>query len=271
MSDTNSCQPCCATPDISNIPGPQGDPGDDGADGTNGLNAFTISTANTTIPAVGNDVLASVADSSWCAIGQEVFFSDGTHIGHFSVASKPDTSSVSLTFLGETGDGSPGDVIATGATLTPSGIPGTDGADGFAVTADIDASVGGSQALDTTTNTQVLGKSLTLAASAGKTYLLFARCRFDYNGATFAANQIINFKIRRTNNTASDVADAVGNLQTQIITTKSYTAGEIAIIGVPYTSAGVSDTIEPMASVDVLPSAGSVDAVECSITAVELT
>lgn len=272
MADTLLCVPqCCSTPQPVNVPGVQGEKGDPGTNGTNGINAFTLTTADFVIPAINNNVTIQVANSSWAAIGQNIFISDGTNLGNFSVVSIPNTNSITVQFLGYTNDSAPGATISSGAIVSPAGQKGADGTNGFTVAGAIDAAVGGSQALTTTPNTQVLGKTLTLAGAAGKTYLLFARCRFDYAAATFAANQLINFKLRRTNNTAADVANAVGNLETQIITTKTFTAGEIAIIAIPYTTQGVSDVIQPMASIDSLPGAGAVNAVECSITAVELT
>jgi hypothetical protein len=202
------------------------------------------------------------------AVGQKVFASDGTDVGTFQVVSFPSTQSVVLLFLGYTGDSSVGTTITAGALVVPSGGQGPSG---FSPISYADASVGGAQALTTTPNTQALAKQLTLDATGGKNYMLFARCRFDYVGATFAGNQVITLKLRRTNNTAGDVASAIGNLQTLKITTQSYTAGEITIIGIPYTSQGVSDIVQPMVSIDGLPSAGSVNAIECSISAIELT
>lgn len=268
MSDPLNPASCCKTPAVVDIPGIQGDPGEDGSDG---IDAFTTTTADFTIPAAAANVTILVVTSKPFAIGQQLFLGDGTNFGNFQVVSFPSTQSIVLKFLNNTGDSATGLTISSGAQVVPTGIQGVAGTNGFVVTASIDAAVGGSQALNTTPNTQVLSKSLTLSASAGKNYILYGRCRFDYVGATFAANQVITFKIRRTNNTAGDVPNAVGNLQTQIITTKSFTAGEIGIFAIPYTTQGVSDVIQPMASVDATPGAGAVNAVECSISAIEIT
>jgi hypothetical protein len=260
-----------------NVPGAAGADGAVGAPGSDGFSAFTVTTAPFSLPTALSNVTVPVANSSWMTPGQNVFISDGTNLANFKVVSLPSSSAVVLEYLDYTGDSSTGATINTGAGVSPSGLAGATGAAGAAgstVVGAISAQVGMTQALALTgsnPNVQVGTVTKTLAASAGKTYLLFARCRFDYVGATFAATQIINFKLRRTNNTAADISSAVGNMQTAIITTLSYTAGQIVIVAIPYTTAGVSDVIIPCATIDVLPSAGSVEAVECSLTVVELT
>ena len=273
MSILNDCCQPCPTPPV-NVPGAEGPAGSNGQDGSDGVSAFTVTTSDFSLPSANGSVTASVANSSWMVPGENVFISDGTQKANFRVSSLPGTDSVVLVFLNYTGDSSTGATIASGAGVTPSGLQGTAGAGGFTVAGTISAAVGLSQALTVTPNTQVGSVSLTLAAASSKTYLLFARCRFDYVGAAFAANQTINFKLRRTNGTPGDVANAVGNRQTDITIypeTLTFSVGEITIVAVPYTTQGVSDIIQPMASINATPSAGSVEAVECSLSAVELT
>lgn len=120
----DSCSPCCtATPAPVNV---IGSPGLAGAAGTNGINAFTTLTAvaGVTIPAIGSDVTAAVAENSWMSIGQQVFLSDGTDKGTFTVKSKTGTTSVVLTFLGAPGDSAPAAVINQNGTVSPGGAPG---------------------------------------------------------------------------------------------------------------------------------------------------
>lgn len=119
---SNCCTSCCDTPEVVNVPGVEGAAGAagaDGADGTDGLNAFTILTADLTLPAVGNPVTATVEDNSWMVVGQIVVAGDGSKFGTFEVASKTGTTAASLTFQGTTGDDAPGDVIASGGTVSP--------------------------------------------------------------------------------------------------------------------------------------------------------
>lgn len=101
-------------------------------------------------------------------------------------------------------------------------------------------------------------------------YLIFARARIDYNGATFAAPQTITIKIRRTNNTAADLSDATASLKTRIITTQSDTAGIIVLPVTVYETDANDDELEVWGSIGTGPSAGSVDAVQAEIVAIRV-
>lgn len=115
----------CCTPTVSvNVPGAPGTDGTNGADGAPGVNAFTLLTANLTLPAVNSDVTASVANSSWMVVGQVLIANDGTTQGNFKVVTVPSGTSVTLTFLGYSGDGSPGVSINSGGTVSPAGLQG---------------------------------------------------------------------------------------------------------------------------------------------------
>lgn len=257
--------PCvCPATEIVEVPGAQGEAGQNGTNGTNGINAFTISTTDTTIPAIGNSVTVDVANSSWCAVGQEVFFSDGTNKGHFSVTTIPSSSTVELTFLGETGDSSPAAVIASGATLTPSGVAGTD-----ATTPANTNAIGSGTAYQLTTTPALLNLGTTIpqiTIPADGNYILAAWVRYDYNAATFAANRTVTTKIRRTNNTATDITGTTRSFLTEIITTKTFTAQGYVVALIPYAGT-TGDVLEVWGSVDTLPSAGSLDCVEASLIA----
>ena len=105
---------------------------------------------------------------------------------------------------------------------------------------------------------------------AAGTYLLFSRARIDYNAATFSSSQIVTLKLRRTNNTAADLADALTSAKTEVITTLSYTMGTYSLPPVIYTTANTDDVIQLFGSVDGNPDAGSIDAVEADIEAIRL-
>jgi hypothetical protein len=264
------CCPGVTTPPV-NIPGPEGKPGTPGADGADGVSAFTITTSDFILPSVNGSVTIAVANSlPWMVPGENFFISDGTNLANFRVSSVPNAQSAVLIYLGYTGDSAPGTTIASGAGVTPSGLAGATGASGKAVTGTISAAVGLSQALTTTPNTQVGSVSLTLSATSGETYLLFARCRLDYVGTTIG-NQTIRLAIRRTNNTAGDIPNAIAHLLTQAVNSETSTAGELTILAIPYTTQGVSDVVQCMVSIDAAPYAGSIEAVECSLSAVQLT
>lgn len=99
-------------------------------------------------------------------------------------------------------------------------------------------------------------------------YLLFARVRLDYNGATFSSNRTVTLTIRRTNNTAGDVASTA--FKVRVITTQSDTAGIIAFPVMIYETLNKDDALELRGLVSVLPSAGSIDAVEAELVAVRV-
>lgn len=109
--------------------------------------------------------------------------------------------------------------------------------------------------------------SLTITAPGS--YLLLARARLDYSGATFAAVRTATLKLRRTNNTAADLTNGSVAAKTDIITTLTYTMATISW-WVVYTTANSDDAITIFGDVSVLPSAGSLDAMEASIVAIRL-
>jgi hypothetical protein len=116
MPATQSCTPCCTTPQSVEIPGPEGDAGINGADGQN---AFTTTTASFNVPSVGNTVVVAVQNSNWMVAGQ-VVVTDGP--AHFLVDSIGSPTSVTLEFLGYAGDVAPSSTVASGSKVSPSGV-----------------------------------------------------------------------------------------------------------------------------------------------------
>ena len=102
------------------------------------------------------------------------------------------------------------------------------------------------------------------------TYLLLGRVNLAYNAATFAASRTVTLKLRRTNNTAADLTNGSMTALTDIITTLTYTMGVFNLQPVIYTTALLTDAITLFADVSVVPTAGSLDAVEASIVAIRL-
>jgi hypothetical protein len=123
MSATNCACPC-PDPTVTEIPGSTGAAGADGADGANGVNAYTVTTSTVILPAAAGPVVlaTSVAVSSWMAIGQIIFISDGTNWGHFEVLTLPSSTSVTLDWLQYPNDAAGTTVIASGATVSPAGV-----------------------------------------------------------------------------------------------------------------------------------------------------
>lgn len=130
MSAASTCDCPCPTEVLTQVPGSPGTPGEAGSDGSNGINSFSVLTANLLMPGAPGPVVAvtSVGVSSWMALDQVLFISDGTFQGHFKVLTIPTSTSVTLEWLDYPGDSAGGSTITTGAIVTPSGVLFTIGA-----------------------------------------------------------------------------------------------------------------------------------------------
>lgn len=286
MSNPLDCCTNCDTPETVNVPGAQGTAGTNGTNGTNGVNAYTQTTADFTVPAIGANVTVSLVNSTWMAVEQNIFI---TGAGTFSVVSKPTTTSVTLTYLDYDDNTAAGNNIPTGATVSPGGLQLTstlavaNGGTGATTATNARANLGAgglsltAYAAGTAyqfTNTAALlnfgttDPSLTITSPG--TYLLIARVRVDYNGATFAAVRNGALKLRRTNNTAADLANGQSGFKTDIITTLTYTLGSFNLPPVVYVTTNSDDVIELWGNLDTVPTAGSLDAVEAEIIAIRL-
>lgn len=263
MSDAiiGCCSPC-PTPTPVNIPGTPGSAGAPGASGANGINAFTITTSNFTVPAIGNTVTIAVGVSSWAVVGENVFIFGPSN---WNVTAIPTASSLTVKFLGYTGDVAPTTVIGAGAGVTPSGLIGTSQTLLPAITSYV---VGGSQAL-TTSSLQLLTTNITLPTLGS--YLIFGRLRLDLVGATFAANQTVTVKLREVTNGPADLANTTVGTGTGTPTTQNATLAIIAFPQVIYTAA-VNDKIEIFGTVSVAPTGNvnGLQAIEASLVAIKL-
>lgn len=101
------------------------------------------------------------------------------------------------------------------------------------------------------------------------TYLIIASANLLYNAATLAAVRTATIKLRRTNNTAADIAGMTRDIKTGIITLLTYTMDNVQLIG-SYTTANSNDVLSLFGSLDVVPSAGSIDLTQASIIAIRL-
>lgn len=111
----------------SNIPGPQGPPGTNGTNGTNGSNAFTTTTAQFVMPALLGSVIVPVLDSTWASVGQALFLQTA---GSFGVSAVPDSTHLTLTNLGYSGNVPPATLVATSQKVSPAGFRGPPGTPG---------------------------------------------------------------------------------------------------------------------------------------------
>jgi len=102
------------------------------------------------------------------------------------------------------------------------------------------------------------------------TYLIMAHANWENVGATYALNRTITTKLRRTNNTAADLAGSSTAFGTGIITALSGVAGNIHLPTVLYTTINTDDIIQIFGGIDTVASAGSTTCTEASIVAVRL-
>ncbi len=267
MSATVPCQPsCCPTVINTQVPGAQGD---NGTDGLSGTNAYAITSAPFVIPAVSSAVAVSVNDTSWMVVGEVLVAGVGQFGGsggpaHFSVAYITSSQGVNLTFLGYAGDASPTTTIGTNSTISPSGNQAALVAPTSAVgsgTAYVMTATRALLALGTTT------PSITIP-SAG-TWLITARARLNYNGATFAAVKAVTIALHRTNNTPIELSNSGAILPIQIVTTYTEDAGTV-VITYYYTTTNANDIIQVWGSVSTIPSAGTLDCDNAEIYALKL-
>jgi hypothetical protein len=100
-----------------------------------------------------------------------------------------------------------------------------------------------------------LGTSITLAAAG--TYIISFWVRVNYIAATFTTNRVVTVKLRRTNNTAADLADGLIDFITPVITATNIEGALMYYESSLYTTANSDDAITIFADVSVVPSAGS--------------
>lgn len=125
--------------------------------------------------------------------------------------------------------------------------------------------------LTVTSDTVKLGTTRpTLTISTAGTYLIIARVRADYVGATFAAIDSIEFKIRRGNNTAGDITNSTAYIQVPILTTGTYTATAMDLPPIIYTTANTTDNLQLWGRVMTASGAGSVQVISAVIVAIRI-
>lgn len=113
------------------------------------------------------------------------------------------------------------------------------------------------------------GTNPNLTLPAPGTYLLLARANVVLNGATLAANRTVTLTLRRSNNTAADLTNGTITNTTPITTTLTQELANNSW-SVLYTTTNATDVILIQASIDTVPSAGSVDVNSASIQAIRL-
>ncbi len=104
--------------------------------------------------------------------------------------------------------------------------------------------------------------------SAG-TYLIHVRAQVDYSAATVSA-ETATIKLRRTNNTATDVTGATTTIDLPVATTLTHTYGIVELPPVLYTTLNSDDSLTIFANVSATLGAGSIKISEASIVAVRI-
>jgi hypothetical protein len=241
-------------------------------------------------------VIISVNTSLWMVIGQHVIIGQGGGVvltnpgpATFIVDTIPGPTSVGLLWRDQPGDVGAGTQIDQGAIVSPAGseigspVPVADGGTGSITATAARAALGilgtplsvyaSGTAYQLTNTAALLNFGTTdpsLIISSPGTWLILAQARIDYTGATFAAVRNVTLKLRRTNNTAADIANSPAGFKTDIITTLTYTAQLVKIPALVYVTTNSDDVLEVWGSIDTVPTAGSIDAVEASLVAVKL-
>lgn len=112
--------------------------------------------------------------------------------------------------------------------------------------------------------------SPTITVPIAGTWAIFARMNLKYNGATFAAVRTVSLKLRRTNNTAADLDSSPSSILTGTVTALTTTLSDANLPLIVYTTANTNDSISIFASIDVVPTLGTLDISEASLVAVRL-
>ena len=110
--------------------------------------------------------------------------------------------------------------------------------------------------------------TITLAVTG--TYLILGWVNLNYNQATITAVRTITLSYWRSNNTPANLWSMTQATDIITINTKNRTAFDVALPPLIYTTVGVSDVLQLWGSMDTVPSAGSIDAVDAKILAIRL-
>lgn len=204
-------------------------------------------------------------------VGQPIFAQGPAN---FIVASKPNTSSVVLTFQGFEDDVAPSSVISTGAGVSPGGVQAS------AITATRLSAYATGTPYDLTTSPALLNfgtadPSITITEAG--TWMIMARARLDYFFAQYASDDHdFTLVLRRTNNTPADLTNSSTTFKMrEVATSYSYhTAGIINLPTVFYTTTTTTDIVQLWGSLEVLPDNtpfGSIRCYEAEIVAIKIS
>ena len=122
-----------------------------------------------------------------------------------------------------------------------------------------------------TSSTIAVGtSSSTITLTSSGTYTLSARANLFYNGATFAANQVVTLNLYRQNNTPGVVPNSQTQETAGIVSGFTQTFGDFNLPLVVYTTANTNDVISLRSSITAAPAAGSFDVREANLVAIRI-
>lgn len=103
------------------------------------------------------------------------------------------------------------------------------------------------------------------------TYLIFTNIKLEANGLTLAVARQSDFKLRRTNNTAADIPNAVTNFKSPAIAVaQNGTAGDVDMAVIKYTTENSGDVLELWGSISGSTLSGTMTVGEASVVAVKI-
>lgn len=216
------------------------------ADGssTNEIQSLSIST-NTLSISGGNSVVLPTYLSS------EV---DGSVTNEIELPTQTGNSGKYLTTNGS----------ATSWATVSSTSPGNDKASAYA-SGTVYTLTTTSQKVDFGTN----DPSITIPAAG--TYLILTNIKLGYAGVTTILNRNIDLKLRRTNNTASDITNSNTSFTIPILGTAiTGTAGDCDVPALIYTTSNSNDVIELWGSISAGLATGTAQVQEASIVVVRI-
>jgi len=102
------------------------------------------------------------------------------------------------------------------------------------------------------------------------TYMIISNLKLDYAGLTTLGISTASFKLRRTNNTATDLPNATASFTSPIVTLLTGPAGDADLQGVLYTTSTSGDIIEMWGNRGASISLGNINVSEAWIMAIRI-
>lgn len=163
------------------------------------------------------------------------------------------------------------EVPGPSGAVGPQGPQGETGEPGPAAVIDEVEVFGSGTVYSVTTTPALLNLGTTqpsVQLGAAGLWLIFARARFDLNGATFGAVRTLTTLVRNVT-TSTNLPNSSATQKIQVVTTETFTLPGYEKV-FTYESSADNELIQLWASLSVGPSAGSVDCAEADILAIKI-